>query len=88
MFVVLAYDCSSQKRVRKALCISRKYLLQVQYSVFEGDITRTKFNEMINEFSRILDYNQDKLIVYKFDSTKYTKRLAFGFYRGVDGYII
>ena len=44
MFVILTYDIGA-KRVSKIMKICRKYLLHVQRSVFEGNITRSSFEE-------------------------------------------
>ena len=37
MFVIMSYDVG-EKRVKKALTTSRKYLMHVHNSVFEGEI--------------------------------------------------
>ena len=44
MYVILVYDIN-QKQVGRALKICRKYLMHVQKSVFEGNITLTKHGE-------------------------------------------
>jgi CRISPR-associated protein Cas2 len=48
MFVVLAYDVN-QKRVGKVMKICRKYLVHIQKSVFEGNITESKINALKKE---------------------------------------
>ena len=47
MYVILVYDIH-QKRVGKALKICRKYLIHIQKSVFEGNITESKLKAIVN----------------------------------------
>ncbi|MCF0248227.1 MAG: CRISPR-associated endonuclease Cas2 [Synergistes sp.] len=56
MFVIMSYDVG-EKRVKKALTTSRKYLMHVHNSVFEGELTRAKLNALEKELSEILKEN-------------------------------
>ncbi|MGL5550151.1 MAG: CRISPR-associated endonuclease Cas2, partial [Culicoidibacterales bacterium] len=54
MYVIVAYDFN-EKRVAKALKISRKYLTPVQNSIFEGDLTMGQLNSLKAELEKIMD---------------------------------
>ena len=45
MYVILVYDIG-EKRVGKMLKLCRKYLNWIQNSVFEGEITEVKLEEL------------------------------------------
>lgn len=78
MFVILYYDVN-QKRCQKMLKICRKYLQWVQNSVFEGEITRAKFEKLKYEIKKILvEEEGDSVIIYTFRSLLYSKREVLG----------
>jgi len=57
----------------------RKYLLWVQNSVFEGEISQANYEKMIHQLKKIMiEEDGDSLIVYQFRTMKYTKRLVYG----------
>ena len=62
MFVVLAYDVS-EKRVAKVLKVARKYLVWVQNSLLEGDITRAKLDMLKMELKKVTE-KEDKIRFY------------------------
>jgi CRISPR-associated endoribonuclease cas2 len=77
VFVIVVYDFG-EKRVAKALKICRKYLTWVQNSVFEGKITEGNFKKLQKELEMKMDKMEDTLILYSFQSTKYSKRDVIG----------
>jgi CRISPR-associated protein Cas2 len=77
MFVILVYDFS-EKRVAKVLKTCRKYLTWVQNSVFEGEITAGNLKKLEYELSRKMDLEEDSVLLYTFNSTKYSKRETIG----------
>ncbi|HOA80972.1 MAG TPA: CRISPR-associated endonuclease Cas2 [Defluviitaleaceae bacterium] len=81
MFVIMVYDVN-EKRVGKALKISRKYLHWVQNSVFEGEITQAKFVKLKNELKDLINKEEDSVIFYILRSTSYTKREIIGLEKG------
>lgn len=79
MFVILYYDVN-QKRCQKMLKKCRQYLIWVQNSVFEGEITEANYAALIGALNKIIkDEDGDSVIVYKFRSTKYSTREVYGF---------
>ncbi|NMA17595.1 MAG: CRISPR-associated endonuclease Cas2 [Clostridiaceae bacterium] len=77
MFVILTYDIGA-KRVSKIMKICRKYLLHVQRSVFEGNITEAHLKKLKNELDREIEKNLDGICIYEFDSTKYSRKEQIG----------
>ena len=77
MYVILVYDIH-QKRVGKDLKICRKYLIHIQKSVFEGNITESKLKALKEELGHLIDTQMDSVIIYHLDSVKYTKKEQIG----------
>lgn len=63
MYVILVYDCG-EKRVVKMLKLCRKYLNWVQNSVFEGEISAVKLLELKDRANKIMDVENDSLIIF------------------------
>ena len=70
MFVILVYDVE-QKRVAKVLKKCRKYLYWIQNSVLEGELTEMSLRQL-KRVKTIIDEERDSVIIYKFQSTKYS----------------
>jgi len=78
MFVILYYDVD-QKRCSKMIKKCREYLIWVQNSVFEGNITEAQLKRLIGSLSKIIKEDEnDSLVIYTFESQKYTKRIVLG----------
>ena len=79
MFVIVTYDVNV-KRNNKVLKICRKYLVHVQKSVFEGNITEAKLRKLKSELKRTTKTEEDSVIIYWFDSLKYSSKEVLGEY--------
>lgn len=77
MFVILVYDASVE-RVQKFLKICRKYLVHVQRSVFEGELTEAELRALKGELAEIMDEEEDSVVIYTFRTRKYYKRIVMG----------
>lgn len=77
MFVILTYDINV-KRVSKIMKICRKYLRHIQNSVFEGSITKAKLEELKSEIFAKITPNEDSIIIYEFESMKYSSKEQIG----------
>ena len=77
MFVILTYDVN-RKMVSKVMKTCRKYLFHVQNSVFEGTITEAKLKRLKGELENKIDKTADRICVYEFDSTKYSRKVQLG----------
>lgn len=87
MFIILVYDFN-QKRVGKALKISRKYLSWVQNSVFEGEISDANYVKLKMELERLVNPKEDSVVIYKFRTLKYSHREELGLKKGGDDFIL
>lgn len=81
MFVILVYDIG-EKRVGKVLKTTRKYLYHVQNSVFEGEISEANLKMLKKELLKLVDKEEDSIIIYKFRTTKYYEREIHGIEKG------
>lgn len=77
MFVILTYDINA-KRVGKALKLCRRYLIRVQNSVFEGNVTDKQLADIKKGFEKIMDPEHDSVRIYELSAIKYTKLELIG----------
>ncbi len=77
MYVILVYDVG-EKRVGKMLKLCRQYLNWIQNSVFEGEITPVKLNELLKKARRIMDMDNDSIIVFKSRDIKWLDKEIIG----------
>ena len=70
MYVILVYDCG-ERRVGKMLKLCRKYLNWIQNSVFEGEITEVKLKELKSQALKIMDPEEDSIIVFSSSQQKW-----------------
>lgn len=77
MYIILVYDVG-QKRVGKMLKLCRRYLNWIQNSVFEGEITEVKLKELIATAKKIMDEENDSIIVFKSRDEKWLEKQVIG----------
>jgi CRISPR-associated protein Cas2 len=77
MYCILVYDVG-EKRVGKALKFCRRYLSWIQNSVFEGDLTDAQIEEMLIGLKRIIKKEEDSIILFTMQSSKYLKKRTLG----------
>lgn len=63
MYVILIYYVNV-KRVGKMLKLCRQYLCWIQNSVFEGEISEAKLQELCNKIKSIIDKSEDSSIIF------------------------
>lgn len=89
MKVIFIYDIElkekkDQKRLNKVKKIGRKYLIHIQKSVFEGELTESQIYRMENDVLKVIDKNRDSVIFYILpDGVRITKKFL-GSYTGQD----
>ena len=66
--------------------ICKKYLEHVQKSVFEGSITEAKLNKLKKELFRAIVKDEDSIIIYKFETLKYSSKEVIGLYKEKNNY--
>jgi CRISPR-associated protein Cas2 len=77
MYVILVYDMG-EKRVGKMLKHCRRYLNWIQNSVFEGEITDVKLKKMVYEAKRIMNEEEDSLIIFKSRNERWLDKEVIG----------
>ena len=70
MYVIAMYDINTetkagQKRLRRIFKLMKKYLIRIQNSVFEGELTKAKFEEMKLKVNDLIDKTIDSVIFFK-----------------------
>ena len=70
MYVIAMYDINTmtkagRKRLRQIFKLMKRYLIRIQNSVFEGEITKAKFEEMKSKVNEIIDNTIDSVIFFK-----------------------
>jgi len=75
--VILVYDMR-QKRVGKMLKLCRRYLNWIQNSVFEGELTEVQLKELLYETRRLMDEQEDSLILFKNRDRKWLDKQIVG----------
>ena len=77
MYVILVYDMR-EKRVGKMLKHCRKYLNWIQNSVFEGEITEVKLKELVLDAKKIMNEDEDSLILFKSRNERWLDKEVIG----------
>lgn len=77
MYVILVYDMG-QKRVGKMLKLCRRYLNWIQNSVFEGEMTDVQLRELLYEAKRIMNEEEDSLILFKNREQRWLEKQIVG----------
>ncbi len=77
MYVILVYDMG-EKRVAKMLKLCRRYLNWIQNSVFEGEMTPVKLQELRIEARKIMDIEYDSLIIFTNRNAKWLNKEVIG----------
>lgn len=77
LYVVLVYDVNVN-RVVKALKVCRQYLNWVQNSAFEGEISEAKLKELKLALKKVIDLNEDSILIYKSREQRYVKKEVMG----------
>lgn len=87
MFIILVYDIN-ERRVNKVLKKCRQYLNWVQNSVLEGEISEASYKKLTMELEKIIDENEDSVIIYNMRTTRYSTRQILGMERSSTSNII
>jgi CRISPR-associated protein Cas2 len=77
MYVILVYDVN-QKRVGKMLKLCRQYLTWIQNSVLEGELTEVKLKELLAKAEKLMDKDEDSLIVFKSREARWLDKQIVG----------
>ncbi|AKG92220.1 CRISPR-associated protein, Cas2 family [Geoglobus ahangari] len=77
MYVIIAYDVNVERvnRVKKFL---RQHLNWIQNSLFEGEITPADLEEIKMGLKKIIDEDEDMIVIYRLRSADAMKREVIG----------
>lgn len=84
MYIIAMYDINTEtkagrKRLRQTFKLMKKYLIRIQNSVFEGELTKAKFEEMKVKVNGIIDAKIDSVIFFKSRNIKWMDKEICGF---------
>ncbi|MCB9310128.1 MAG: CRISPR-associated endonuclease Cas2 [Lewinellaceae bacterium] len=77
MYVITVYDVG-EKRVAKMLKLCRKYLIWIQNSVFEGELSEVQIKELKYKAKEIMDPSEDSFIVFSSRDSKWLYKEIIG----------
>lgn len=77
MYTILVYDIEV-KRVGKMLKLCRQYLNWIQNSVFEGELSQVKLDELLYKAKDIMKEEKDSIIVFKSRQEKWLEKMVIG----------
>ena len=84
MYVIAMYDINTEtkagrRRLRQIFKLMKKYLIRIQNSVFEGELTKAKFEEMKLKVNNLIDSTIDSVIFFKSRDIKWMDKDICGF---------
>ena len=84
MYVIAMYDINTEtkagrRRLRQIFKLMKKYLIRIQNSVFEGELTKAKFEEMKLKVNDLIDSTIDSVIFFKSRDIKWMDKEICGF---------
>ena len=84
MYVIAMYDINTEtkdgrRRLRQIFKLMKKYLIRIQNSVFEGELTKAKFEEMKLKVNDLIDNTIDSVIFFKSRDIKWMDKDICGF---------
>jgi len=77
MYVILVYDVK-QQRVGKLLKLCRRYLHWIQNSVFEGEISEVKLQELLLKADSFLNKEEDSILLFKSRTEQWLEKQVWG----------
>ena len=86
MYLVIVYDINVE-RVNMVHKFLQAYLHWQQNSVFEGKVTKSQYDEIINKLHNLIDDEEDSIIIYKFPY-KYLEKKVLGIEKNPISFIL
>ena len=69
---LIVYDITDQKRLRAVYQLMKQYLFHVQYSVFEGELTKSQLIKLTRKLEKIINEKEDSVRIYPLTSHNIT----------------
>ena len=77
MYIILVYDIE-EKRVGKMLKLCRQYLNWIQNSVFEGELSQVKLDELLYKARDVMKEEKDSIIIFKSRQERWLEKMVVG----------
>ncbi len=77
MYVIIVYDIKVE-RVNKVKSFLRQHLFWIQNSVFEGEVTKSQYNEIKTKLKEIIDEDEDSVIIFNTRMEELVNREVIG----------
>lgn len=77
MYYIIVYDCGID-RVNVLRTFLRQYLNWVQNSVFEGELTKAQYMEVVKRIKEIVDDTADSILIYEVHDKKWLRNELIG----------
>jgi CRISPR-associated protein Cas2 len=87
MYVILVYDMGVE-RVGKMLKLCREYLHWIQNSVFEGELSELKLNELKDRAKKIMKPQEDSLIIFHSRNSRWLDKEVIGLEKNSTDFIL
>ena len=88
MYVVLVYDIKTDEKGKKILPkvfkLCKKYLVHIQNSVFEGELSVTQLKELEIELNKLIRDGIDSVIIFKCRQEKWLEKIFIGIKEDAD----
>ena len=86
MYLIIVYDVNVN-RVNNVNKLLKSYLHWQQNSVFEGKITKSQYTEIIEKLKKLIEEDEDSIIIYKFPQ-KYLDKTILGIEKNPISFIL
>lgn len=82
MYIILVYDISldenGQRRWSRVFKLCKRYLVHIQNSVFEGEITESNLYKLSKQIQKEIDRNKDSVLVFKSRNERWLEKDILG----------
>ena len=93
MYVILVYDINLENKegervLRNVFKTCKKYLVHIQNSVFEGEISKAQLAKMKNELVPYINNELDSVIIFKSRQEKWLDKEFLGKVEDKTGFLL
>jgi CRISPR-associated protein Cas2 len=81
LLVLLFYDIRDDQKplYRKVKKVAEKFLYRVQFSVFEGELSESRFQKLLGELEKLFQkVNENSVLIYTFHNPNSPNKIIFG----------
>ena len=77
MYIIIVYDIKVE-RVNKVKSFLRQHLFWIQNSVFEGEVTKSQYQEITTKLKEIIEEDEDSIIIFSTRAEELINRQVIG----------